>query len=73
MKTYLVIIETRKGDRDETLGPFTSFEKAREAFLEEEGWTKQEWENYAKYDSSFEKGTLYTEEISVNIVERELK
>jgi len=73
MEVYIVNIETRKHDRDETLGPFTTFDKARQAVLEYEDWTEEKWKNYTEFDSSWENGTIYTEEHSVEIYERELK
>lgn len=71
MKTYIATFEYRKGG-GATLGPFTTLELARAAVLEEMGWTEEEWKNYIKYGSSFEEGTIYTEENTVIIEEREL-
>jgi len=70
MKTYIVNIETRKNDRDDVLGPFSSFKKAQQAILERKGdWVL----NYDEYDSDFSKGKIYTEEESIEILERELE
>ena len=70
MKTWIVDIETRKGDRDTVLGPFLTFEKAQEALLKYFGeWIK----SYTEYDSDFSKGCIYTEENSAEIYERELQ
>lgn len=71
MKTYLAFFEYRKGSPD-TLGPFSSFEAAQDAVLKDLGWSKQDWRDYKDYDSSFEDGTIYTEECSVEIHKREL-
>ena len=73
MKTYIVNIESRKGDRNYTLGPYTTFEKARAAFSEHDRyWTEEVWKEYTEYGSSYDEGTLYTEEETVEIYEREL-
>jgi hypothetical protein len=71
MKTYLVAFEYRKGGSD-TLGPFSSFEAAQDAVLQDLNWSKQDWQDYEDYDSSYENGTLYTEDFHVEIHEREL-
>ena len=43
MKTWIVDIETRKNDRDQTIGPFSTFEKAQEAIVNECGeWFQKE-------------------------------
>ncbi len=74
MKTYIVNIETRKGDKYSILGPFSSFEKARAAMQQEYNyWTDEKWKSYTRYGSSWDKGTIYTEEYSFEILERELK
>lgn len=73
MKVYLVTIEYRKGG-GKTFGPFRTFDTARAAFIKDSGWwTEEKWKNYTEYDSSWEKGTLYTEDQTVEIVERELE
>lgn len=71
MKTYLAIFEYRKGE-SYTLGPFLSFETAQIAVLQDLNWSKQDWQEYKDYDSSYENGTIYTEDCSVEIHEREL-
>jgi hypothetical protein len=71
MKTYLATFEHRKGE-SYTLGPFSSFETAQIAVLQDLNWSKQDWQEYKDYDSSFEDGTIYTEDFSVEIYEREL-
>ena len=69
MKTWIVDIETRKNDRDQTLGPFSTFEKAQEAIVNECGeWVKE----HTDFDSDFSKGEIYTEEETIIILEREL-
>jgi hypothetical protein len=74
MKTYIVNIETRKNDRDDVLGPYRTFEKAKEAMREHlDLWTDEELESYKEYDSDFNKGCIYTEEESIEIIEREME
>lgn len=69
MKTWIVDIDTRKGDGNGTLGPFSSFEKAQDAIVAEYGdWVKE----HTDFDSDFSKGEIYTEEMTVLILEREL-
>jgi hypothetical protein len=70
MKTYLATFEYRKGG-SKIRGPFLSFESAQNAVLEVLNWSKQDWQEYKDYDSSFEKGTICTEDFSVEIYERE--
>ena len=74
MKVYIVDIETRKNDRDDTLGPFTTFAKAVDAMREHfSNWTLQELAEYTEYGSNFNEGKIFTEEESVEIIERELQ
>lgn len=70
MKTYIVDIETRKGDRDNTLGPFATFQKAQDAIVNHCGdWVK----THTEFDSDFNAGKIYTEEETIEILERELE
>ncbi len=76
MKTWIVDIETRKNDRDTTLGPFTTFEKAQDAMREYLRMSIDELlERDAECDfgSDYNKGLYYSEEETVEIIERELK
>ncbi len=74
MKVYIVDIETRKNDRDDTLGPFTTFEKAKKALAKHfDHWEEEELKTYKEYGSDFDKGCIFTEEESVQIFERELE
>jgi hypothetical protein len=76
MKTYLVIIETRKGDGDRTLGPFTIFEKAQDAmrdYLRMSVADLLERDTECEFGSDYNKGSYFSEEESVEIVERELQ
>lgn len=73
MKVYIVDIDTRKGDGDGTLGPFTTFEKAQAAVKDYCSWI-DDIETYTDdFDSDFSKGQIYTEEESIEIIERELQ
>lgn len=73
MKTWIVDIETRKNDRDDTLGPFSTFEKAKKAIREHlSHWTDEELNEYKEYGSDFSKGNIYTEEYSIETYEREM-
>lgn len=71
MKTYTIFIETRKGDDNGFLGPFSTFEKAQEKLKEHFDW--MDVKNYKEFDSDFSKGEIYTEEESVQIIEREIE
>ena len=74
MKVYIVDIETRKGDGNGTLGPFTTFGKALQAMRDYfSHWTQEELDEYDEFDSDISKGQIYTEEESVEIIERELE
>lgn len=74
MKTYIVYIETRKNDRDEILGPFSTFEKAKDALKKYFNcWTEEELMEYKEYDSNFNEGKIFTEEESAEILEREME
>jgi hypothetical protein len=74
MKVYIVNIETRKGDGNDILGPFTTFGKALQAIREHfYCWTQEELDEYDEFDSDISKGQIYTEEESVEIIERELE
>lgn len=74
MKVYLVDITTRKNDRDETLGPFSTFDKAKEALRKHfSHWTEEELREYTEYDSNYDKGCIFTEEESAEIFEREME
>lgn len=73
MKVYIVDITTRKNDRDATLGPYSTFEKAKQALREHfDHWTEEELREHKDYDSDFDKGCIFTEETSAEIIEREL-
>jgi len=76
MKTYIVNIEYRKG-AGKILGPFSTFENAQREMLNYLGMTLEEIAEYEKeyeeFDSCFDKGTFYSEEESVEILERELE
>jgi len=73
MKVYIVDIETRKGDNNGTLGPFTTFEKAQAAVKEYCDWI-DDIETYTdEFDSDFSKGEIYTEEETITILEREIQ
>jgi len=73
MKTYTVYIETRKGDDNGFLGPFSTFEKAQEALKNHCDWI-DDVETYTdEFGSDFGKGCIYTEEESVEIIEREME
>ena len=70
MKVYIVDIDTRKGDGNGSLGPYTTFEKAQKAIVESYGdWVK----DYTEFDSDFNKGQIYTEDKTIEIIERELE
>ena len=73
MKVYLVNIDTRKTARDELLGPFSSFEDAQNAIRELYYWYNGDIADHKEYNSDFSKGQIYTEEESVEILEREVK
>jgi hypothetical protein len=73
MKVYIVNIETRKGDGNSILGTFSTFEKAQAALKKYCDWI-DDIENYTdEFDSNFSKGQIYTEEESIEILERELE
>jgi hypothetical protein len=72
MKTFIVSIETRKGDRNATLGPFTTIAKAQEAIHEYLGWPLEKLISYKNYESDFNKGCILTEEVTIQTLEREL-
>ena len=74
MKVYLVDITTRKNDRDDTLGPYSTFEKAKDALREVfQYWKPGKLESYKEYGSNFEEGRIFTEETSAEIYEREIQ
>jgi hypothetical protein len=73
MTVYLIDVETRKNDRDEILGPFSTFEKALEAMLEYLGMTKEEAEKYDEFDSKVLNGEFFSEEKTVTIYKREIQ
>lgn len=76
MTVYLVDIETQKFDGSNTLGPFTTFEKAKQAartcsFLRH--WTDEKLDEYDDFDSNWEEGRIYTEDYCIEVFERELE
>lgn len=73
MTVYIVDIETRKHDRDDTLGPFSTFEKAQEAIKDHTGWSDKFLENHKEFGSDWSKGEIYTTETSAVIMEREIE
>jgi hypothetical protein len=73
MKVYIVDIDTRKGDNNKTLGPYSTFEKAQAAIKKYCDWI-DDIETYTdEFDSDFSKGEIYTEEETVTILEREVE
>lgn len=69
MKLYLVQVEYRKGGYS-SLGPFKSFEDAREVICSFCGITKETWGT--QFDSSYEKGKYNSTEESAYIYERSI-
>ncbi len=73
MNVYIVDITTRKNDRDATLGPFSTKEKAIQAIREYFGhWKPGTLDAYKEYGSDINEGRILTEEDSAEMIEREL-
>ena len=73
MKVWIVSIITRKNDRDATLGPYSTKEKAVQAVREYfNHWKQGKLDSYEEYDSDINEGRIFTEEDSTEVLEREL-
>lgn len=70
MTVFFIQEETRNG-RSNLIGPFSSFEKAHKVFLEELYLTEDYV--YTKYESDLPKGLYRDEEISLEIIEKEVQ
>lgn len=73
MKVWIVSKTTRKNDDDQIIGPFSTFEKAKQAVRNcFEYWSDEKIKSYKEYGSDIEKGRIFTEETSAEVLEREL-
>lgn len=76
MKIYLLTRETRKhyyGD-DGVYGTFSTFEKALAELRKKlSSWSDEELQKYKEYNSDFNKGCIFTEEDSWEIIEKEVE
>lgn len=70
MIVYFIHIEYRKGGSD-ILGPYGTREKANEVFLSECGLSLGE--QYSEFNSDITAGKFYSEDKTVEIIERTLK
>lgn len=74
MKVYLVNITTRKNDRDEILGPYSTKEKAIQSIREYfDHWKPEKLDSYKEYGSDINEGRIFTEEDSAEVYEREIE
>ena len=74
MKVYIVDIATRKNDRDDILGPFSTKEKAIQAIREYfYHWKPGHLDSYKEYGSDINEGRILTEETSAEMYEREVE
>jgi len=69
MTVFFIHEQTRKG-KSSLLGPYSCFKNAHKAFLKELCLTEDYV--YTKYDSDLPKGLYYDEDVSLEIVEKEV-
>ena len=70
MTVFVIYKEERKGGNC-FIGPFSTFEKAHEVFLEEA--LLEEGEEYTEFDSDIKGGKYYDTEVSLEIFKKELQ